>query len=272
MKKLIKNTLYSIALFVAAAGCEDPDKSPFLQWEPNVFGFMQFVTPGTGALVPPDNDFYDQADVNAAAFYNEGNAASQVDLKLQWLNVDKLLSVSSIELYLYWTEYYTDIDRNVLNVTHGIDEAPKPTYPAGREVDFVTVTPGPASRDKSDFSITYAQLSAFFAGDTYDYGDGNGAVSVFSDDTATGPGGETGFRGGRVRSTAGNNFQDADVAKIDHDADDDAADLKSVNLPADQFTVSFRFITSDGKAFGTWYDSVCGETPGANCRGSWIVK
>jgi hypothetical protein len=264
MKKLIKNISYGIALFVAAAGCEDPDKSPFLQWEPNVFGFIQFVTPGTGALVPADNAFYSQSAVNAATFYTEGNAASQVDLKLQWLNVDKLLSVSSIELYLYWTESYTDIDRNAITQTHGIDEAPKPTYPAGRLVDFVTVTPGPASRDKSDFSITAAQLYTFFQNDTYDYGDGNGAVNVF-----TGP--LSPFRANRDRTTAGTRFQDADVAAIDHDSDPLTA-AKNVNLPADQFTVSFRFITSDGTAFGTWYDSICGETPGANCRGNWIVK
>ncbi len=261
---MIKYLLYSVTLFATAVSCEDPDKSPFLQWEPNVFGFIQFVTPGTGALVPADNTFYNQAGVNAASFYTEGNAASQVDLKLQWLSVDKLLTVSSVELYLYWTESYTDIDRNVITQTHGIDEAPDPTYPAGRLVDFVTVTPGPATRDKSDFSVTSAQLQTFFAGDTYDYDDGNGAVNVFSGPASP-------FRANRDRTTAATAFQDSDVASIDHDADPLTA-AKTVTLPADQFTVSFRFITSSGAAFGTWYDSVCGETPGANCRGSWITK
>lgn len=244
----MKKILSVILLVGVMLGCKDESLSPYLEPESNVIGFGQFVNPGDNSLVPPDNSFYDQGDVDAAIFFTGNDPASEVNLKLQWISVKQDLTVANIELYVEWDEAYTDDDRNQLTAAHGVGEH-KPTYPNGKF--WKTITASTASRTPVDIKITYADMYTLFQNEKYDYG--TGEVDVFSAGNL--------YTGNTDRTTQ--RFYTDRTATIN---------TKSVKLAADTFILGWRFIADDGRAFGTWYDSVCLESVGFSCHAQWSTE
>lgn len=244
MKKIVTiATVIGIML-----GCKDESLSPYLPPESNVTGYGQFVSPADGSLIPPDNDFYDQGAVDADVFFTGTNAASEVNLKLQWISVKKDVNITNIELYMEWDEMYTDDDRNQLIATHGVGPA-KPTIPNGRL--WKTIPAGSASRTPIDIKVTYDDVYQLFKGERFDYG--TGEVDVFGTGNV--------YTGNTNRTSQ--RFHASRAATISG---------KAVTLAGDTFVVSWRFIADDGRAFGSWYDSICAESLGYNCRGQWTTK
>lgn len=230
-------------------GCKDDSLSPYLPPESNVTGYGQFVSPADGSLIPPDNDFYDQGAVDADVFFTGTNTSSEVNLKLQWISVKKDVNITNIELYLEWDEMYTDDDRNQLIASHGVGEH-KPTYPNGKL--WKTISAASASRTPVDIKITYNDVYTLFQNETYDYG--TGEVSVFSAGN---------LYTGNTDRTGTQKFFKKRNATISG---------KTVVLDGDTFVLGWRFIADDGRAFGTWYDSICAESLGFNCHAQWTTK
>lgn len=232
-------------------GCKDDSLSPYLPPESNVTGYGQFVSPADGSLIPPDNDFYDQGAVDADIFFTGTDVNSDVNLKLQWISVKRDVNITNIELYLEWDEMYTDDDRNQLIASHGVGEH-KPTYPNGKL--WKTISAASASRTPVDITVTYNDVYTLFQGETYDYG--TGEVNVFS------AGANNIYTGNTDRTTAQKFFKKRNAT----------ISGKTVALDGDTFILSWRFIADDGRAFGTWYDSICAESLRFNCRGQWTTQ
>ena len=251
MKRLNKIFLTSATLIGLAIGCKDESLSPYIPPNGAANGLGQFVSLSNGALLPSATGFYDQSAIDANVFFDENNQANGINYKLQWLSYDNRVNIASIELYIEYNETYSDADRNPLIAAHG-GPSKGPSYPAGKFWKSVTPT---AQRTPVDLTITPADIYTLFQGNTFDY-DGDGTEEgIFSAAAAA--------ITKTDRTVSSKRFYSS--RKVTLPAGD-------VTLAADQFRIRWRLIGDDGTGYGSWSASVCSETVGINCVGTWRVN
>lgn len=252
MKRLNKIFLTSATLIGLAIGCKDESLSPYIEPNGAANGLGQFVSLSDGTtLLPSATAFYDQSAIDANVFFDENNQANGITYKLQWVSYDNRVNISSIELYVEYNETYSDPDRNPLIAAHG-GPSKGPSYPAGKF--WKTVTPT-AARTPVDITITPADMYALFQNNTFDYDDDGTAENIFSAAAAA--------ITKTDRTVSTKRFFSS--RKITLPAGD-------VTLAADQFRIRWRLISDDGTGYGSWSASVCSETVGINCVGTFRVN
>lgn len=251
MKKFRNLMLTVLCAVLLTVGCEDEDLNPYIPPQGNAHGFGQFVSLADNTtLLPALNAFYSQSAVNAVVYFTAGSP-NGIDYKLQWVSIDNRVTISDIELYIEFNETYSDDERNPLIAAHG-GASQGPTYPAGK---FWKTVQAPAMRTPVDITITPSDVYELFRENTFDYnGDGQATEPVFGTPGA----GE--FR----RDRTGQRFFAATSIPV--------GGAGNITLPEDQFRIRWRLIGSDGAAYGSWSNSVCAETVGANCTGQWRVR
>lgn len=251
MKRLNKIFLTSATLIGLAIGCKDESLSPYIAPNGAANGLGQFVSLSNGALLPSATGFYDQSAIDANVFFDENNQANGITYKLQWVSYDNRVNISSIELYVEYNETYSDPDRNPLIAAHG-GPSKGPSYPAGKFWKSVTPT---AARTPVDITITPADMYALFQNNTFDYDDDGTAENIFSAAAAA------------ITKT------DRTVStKRFYSSRTVALTAGNVTLAADQFRIRWRLISDDGTGYGSWSASVCSETVGINCVGTFRVN
>ena len=203
----LKLILYSlaVAMLLPFTACEDEDLNPVLAPETAVHGLAELQT-------------------GSAANFNFGDNNSTINAQLQWISIDQLNTVTKIELFVEWLEAYKDDEGNPQTANHGT-----------KKIKVIEGGAVPANRTNVAFSVSAKDLFELFKDATFDYGDGNGSVSVF------------------------NNTFKPDRSANAYFTSDDA------------FTLTWAFTTADGRYFDSWSDSVCSEFPGANCDIKWGV-
>lgn len=251
MKRLNKTFLTAATLIGLAIGCKDESLSPYIPPNGAANGLGQFVSLSNAALLPSATGFYDQSAIDANVFFDENNQANGITYKLQWLSYDNRVNISSIELYVEYNETYSDPDRNPLIAAHG-GPSKGPSYPAGKFWKSITPT---AQRTPVDITITPADMYTLFQGNTFDYDDDGTAENIFSAAAAA--------ITKTDRTVSTKRFFSS--RKITLPAGD-------VTLAADQFRIRWRLIGDDGTGYGSWSASVCSETVGINCVGTWRVN
>lgn len=253
MKRLNKTFLTAATLIGLAIGCKDESLSPYIPPNGAANGLGQFVSLSNGALLPSATGFYDQSAIDANVFFDENNQANGITYKLQWLSYDNRVNISSIELYVEYNETYSDPDRNPLIAAHG-GPSKGPSYPAGKFWKSITPT---AQRTPVDITITPADMYTLFQGNTFDYDDDGTAENIFSAAAAAIT------KTDRTVSTK-RFFSSRSVNPTPTSG--------SVTLAADQFRIRWRLIGDDGTGYGSWSASVCSETVGINCVGTFRVN
>ncbi len=194
-----------VALLIPFTGCEDEDLNPVLVPETAVHGFAKI------------------SDGSSTSFFF-GKNDSSVGVDLQWISIDQLNTVTKMDIFIEWRESYIDEEGNPRTANHGT-----------KLVSSIEGSNVPANRTFTSLTITAAQLAELFKDATFDYGDGSGSISVFSD----------AFKTDRTPN--------------------------SLFIADDSFTLTWAFTTDDGRYFDSWSDSVCSEFPGANCDVKWNV-
>jgi hypothetical protein len=208
MKKYTKYLLSLIAIGITFQSCKDEELITLPVWESAVHGYT--VVNG------------------ATTDFKRGDASVDIDFDLKWKSIDNKNVVTKIDLYVLFNEKYKDIDKNDKTVKHGGD--------AGKLVKSFSGSEVPANNTVKTFSISQADVFAAYSGATYDYGFGDGNVSVFSNPRKP------------SRNATTNKF-----------------------IPGDNFTIKWTLTTEDGRVFDSWSPSVCTEFPEANCQVDWTV-
>lgn len=252
MKRFNKIFLTSATLLGLAIGCKDESLSPYIEPNGNANGLGQFVSLVDGtSLLPTATQFYSQAAVDAAVFFDENNQANGINYKLQWVSYDNRVNIASIELYLAYNETYSDPDRNPLIANHG-GASKGPSYPEGKFWKSVTPT---AARAPIDITVTPSDVYELFKDQTWDYDDNGTEEGIFSAAAAA--------ITKTDRTVSTNRFFSSRTVTLP---------AGNVALAADQFVLRWRLIGDDGIGYGSWSASVCQETVGINCLGQWRVN
>ena len=196
--KYITSMLLAVVAFVTS--CKD-DRELIPVWESGING--------EGLITSAAKDF------------KRGEPSLPLDIDLKWISVDGKATATKIEVFVLFNENYTDSEGNPAVAKHGGDEGRLLTTFEGAAV--------PPNRSPVSFSITQTDLYNLYQDATFDYGDGNGAVSVFDDPINPG------------------------------------RDATNLFVPEDDLVIIWRFTGDDGRVFSRWSPSVCTEFPGSNC-------
>ncbi len=142
------------AAFIASVAtfwsCRDESLNPVPAWETAVHGFGELV------------------DAN----FNSTDINKTVKFKHLWQSNDKQNTVSKIDFYVYWDEFYVDLNGNDRRARHGGFVFSDP----GKL--FKTVTSPKGNRESADYSITLNEILNLYKGTKFDYKDGRGEVEV----------------------------------------------------------------------------------------------
>jgi hypothetical protein len=205
--KRFKILLYSLAaaLLLPFSSCKDESLNPVLAPETAVHGYAQTATGSATSF-----------------FYKD--MTTPISIELQWISIDKINTVTKMDIFVNFKESYVDAEGNPRVANHGT-----------KKVKTLEGSAVPANRAYAKFSISPADVYSAFKDATFDYGDGKGKVSVFS-----------------------NTFKKDRSSTVRFTADD-------------SFRMTWAFTTADGRFFDSWSDSVCSEFPGANCDINWAV-
>lgn len=208
MKTIKYITLALIGIFFLAVSCKD-DKELVPVWESAVNG--------QGLITSSLKDL------------RIGSPEIPMDFSLKWVSIDGKLDVTKMDVYLSFTENYTDADKNPAVASHG--EVLWATYEGGSV---------PANRAPVAFSITQDDLYQAYQSATFDYGDGAGPVNIFAT-----PVNATFREQGRdtTRLTSADKFK-----------------IRWVFTTSDGRTFG-KFADGTG-----WSPSACTELPGSNCQ------
>ena len=204
--KIAKYLLFLSLVALTTLSCRETTVDPNIPFETAVHAYGEFKTPANFSLTDP---------------------ATPVNFKWRWVSIDKANTVNKVEFYIYFDEPFKDKDGNPKTARHG--GVAGETYTKLLK----TVTAPAANFTFTDFSITQAEVYNLYKANTFDYGDGKGAVNIFS-------------KNGR---TAAKPF-----------------------LAGDKFIVRWVLYTEDGRKFDSWTTNVCGDFVGANCNLSFTLK
>jgi hypothetical protein len=162
--------------------CRDESLNPVPAWETGVHGYTTLgFTPDVpyskviktktkdgkkdstyiANLKADSDDSLNTKDLNKAArFYHN------------WQSNDKLNTVTKIDFYVYWDEFYVDINGNDRRARHGgfvFDDPGKL---------FKTVTSPKGNREAAEYTLTLNEILNLYKGTKFDYNDGKGIVEV----------------------------------------------------------------------------------------------
>ena len=152
MMKRITTYLFSLSLIaVTLLSCKDDSIVTVPDWESGVHGY---------GLLTSD----------PAIGFSTSNPTATIDVNFKWKSIDKLNTVTNIDLYVTFNEEYTDKDGNKAVAAHGGAQ--------GKKVKSVTPK---ADGEFGAFSISQAEVYDAYSSATFDYGFGDGTQSVYSD-------------------------------------------------------------------------------------------
>ena len=150
--KNISTYLFSIlSLGAFLVSCKDDSLVAVPEWESGVHGYGVMTS-------------------DPAVGFNRDNASTTVDVDFLWKSIDKLNTVTSIDLYVAFNESYVDIDGNNAVASHGGS--------FGLKVKSISPM---GNAEVGSFSISQEDVYAAYQSATFDYGFGNGSQSVYSD-------------------------------------------------------------------------------------------
>jgi len=154
MKKLKIYSLILAGLIGVVTSCKDDSLVLVPEWESAVHGF--------GRVTSTNTDF----------LFND--PAVDIDLNLQWISIDKKLTVTRIDVYALFNENYIDQDGNPKVAAHG--------GAGGRLLTSFEGGAVPANRTPISLSVSQADLYNLYDDATFDYDGpaGNPAVNVFT--------------------------------------------------------------------------------------------
>ena len=157
--KRITTYLFSLSLIaVTLLSCKDDSLIAIPDWESGVHGY---------GLLTSD----------PAIGFSTANASATIDVNFKWKSIDKLNTVTNIDLYVTFNEEYTDKDGNKAVASHGGAQ--------GKKVK--SITPQAASEFGS-FSISQEEVYNVYSSSSFDYGFGAGSQGVYSDPLGKGRG------------------------------------------------------------------------------------
>ena len=105
-----------------------------------------------------------------AVGFSTSNKSATVDVNFLWKSIDKLNTVTNIDLYVAFNEAYVDKDGNNAVASHGGS--------FGLKVKSVTPL---GNAEVGSFTISQDEVYAAYQSATFDYGFGDGSESVYSD-------------------------------------------------------------------------------------------
>lgn len=176
---------------------------------------------------------------NAKTFAATAQDAAKLDCKIRWVSLDNKLTVSKIDVYVDMIESYNDPDGN-----------PKTASLGNGGVLLKSITPAAANRQWNVYSVTPLEIYNLFKDATVKYDKVN-AVKVFANPDRPRTTGKWLLPAGKV---------------------------KTLNVSADSFVITWRLTTSDGLVFKTWEPgSICADPTlfteaSANCSLITSVK
>jgi len=162
--KRITTYLFSLSLIaVTLLSCKDDSLIAVPDWESGVHGY---------GLLTSD----------PAVGFSTANASATIDVNFKWKSIDKLNTVTNIDLYVTFNEEYTDKDGNKAVASHGGAQ--------GKKVKSITPQ---ADGEFGSFSISQEEVYNVYSSSSFDYGFGNGSQSVYSDPLGKGRGADKKF-------------------------------------------------------------------------------
>ena len=157
--KRITTYLFSLSLIaVTLLSCKDDSLIAIPEWESGVHGY---------GLLTSD----------PAIGFSTANASATIDVKFKWKSIDKLNTVTNIDLYVTFNEEYTDKDGNKAVASHGGAQ--------GKKVKSITPQ---ADSEFGSFSISQEEVYNVYSSSSFDYGFGAGSQAVYSDPLGKGRG------------------------------------------------------------------------------------
>lgn len=154
MKNLKIYSLILAGLIGLVTSCKDDSLVLVPEWESAVHGL--------GEVTSANSDF----------LYND--PAQGIDVDLQWISIDRKLTVTRIDVYALFNENYIDQEGNPKVASHGGAQGKLLATFQGNAV--------PANRTPVSLSVTQEDLYELYDDATFDYDGpgGNPAVSVFT--------------------------------------------------------------------------------------------
>jgi hypothetical protein len=157
--KRITTYLFSLSLIaVTLLSCKDDSLIAIPDWESGVHGY---------GLLTSD----------PAIGFSTANASATIDVNFKWKSIDKLNTVTNIDLYVTFNEEYTDKDGNKAVASHGGAQ--------GKKVKSITPQ---ADGEFGSFSISQEEVYNVYSSSSFDYGFGAGSQAVYSDPLGKGRG------------------------------------------------------------------------------------
>lgn len=172
--------------------------------------------------------------------FKMGDLNQSNTIKFRWISHDGKITINKAEFYIFFTETYKDIDGNFPEVNH------LGAYGGGEGGKLLKSLEGgalPANDVDAEFTVSPTEVYNALKDLEYDYkGDPQyGKVKVFENPERT------------IRTAAAPFIVDGKTA--------------------DNFLLSWKLYSTDGKVYDSFGDGVCaGELPLANCYVTWSVS
>jgi hypothetical protein len=142
MKRMMKYIAVLLMLTTVFTSCRKEELNPDATPEPGVWG---------------------QGKLLSGSFLAGNDAGSKVDMQLKWIDVNRKLTMTKQEIFITFTEAYTDKNGNPATANHGTKS--------------FAVQDCKGNNEAVAFSITAAQVYNLFKSNKFDYG--KGSVDVF---------------------------------------------------------------------------------------------
>ena len=225
-------------MLVSFTACTDETLNPLPGWDYSVHGYNIFDGIAFNGVKTARPQPYERD--YSKNFSVTGQDASKVPFKIRWVSLDNKLTVNKIEIYVRMLEYYNDPEGN-----------PKTADLSGNGKGklYTTLTPA-GNRQWTSYTIDANKVYELYKNATVKYNKVT-AVPVFSNPSRPRP--------------AGAYFRVGETAKYG-------------DVAADDFVVTWKLYTADGKVFDTFNpDSICGDpTPvseaNSNCQSVFGVR
>ena len=236
--------------------CRDEALNPTLEPEFGAYAKGQFIDQGTNTEIPSIFAAYSQTTINGVVFWdkantNETTATTNVKGQVTWNAGKETVVINKIEIYVQLIESYADKNNNVITRSHG--PASSATVPEGKL--WKTIDAG-ARLAPAGYTITPADVYNIYKGTTFDYKASGNAVDIFE----ANPGYPR--KVNAALNANGNRFL---ASRADQSG-------SGKTLAADNISIKWRLLGSDGRAYGSWHNNVCTQLTDANCSVLFIVK
>ena len=150
--KRISTYLFSVTLVaITALSCKDDTLVALPEWDSAVHGYGVMTS-------------------DPAVGFNRDDSSITVDVDFKWKSIDRVNTVTNIDLYVSFNEAYVDIDGNNAVASHGGSQGLK----------LKSISPA-GNAELSSFSVSQQEVYTLYQSATFDYGYGNGAQPVYSD-------------------------------------------------------------------------------------------